>query len=346
VVALRPRDVDAFLAKPDSAHPLILLYGPDTGLVTERTDILVARLVRDPSDPFQLVRLDGDDLAAEPSRLIDEAMTIPLFGGRRTIRVKAGTKMFLGALETLVAKPPEDCTIVIEAADLRKGAPLRALFEKASCAVAIPCYVDAERDLARLIDDELRTANLRISAEARGALVALIGGDRQASRNEIRKLALYAHGAREITMDHILAVVADASALAIDPIVDGAFAGRPAEFETAYAKAVAAGVLPAVIIAAAQRQAGQLHRARLAMESRVPAAAVRESHFPRLHFSRVGAIESALQNWNASRLQRVVGQLGEAALEARRRPALAGAVAERALLSVSTAARIRAKDGA
>ena len=47
------------------------------------------------------------------------------------------------------------------------------------------------------------------------------------AENEIRKLALYAHGKGEVTLDDIAAVVTDASGLALDPIVDSAFAGKP-----------------------------------------------------------------------------------------------------------------------
>jgi DNA polymerase-3 subunit delta len=83
MVALRGKDIDSFLARPDPARPIILLYGPDAGLVRERADALIASGVDDPNDPFSLVRLDGDDLATEPSRLVDEAMTVPLFGESR-----------------------------------------------------------------------------------------------------------------------------------------------------------------------------------------------------------------------------------------------------------------------
>ena len=60
VVALRGREIDAFLARPDPGRPIILLYGPDAGLVRERADALLASAVDDPTDPFSLVRLDGD----------------------------------------------------------------------------------------------------------------------------------------------------------------------------------------------------------------------------------------------------------------------------------------------
>ena len=264
MVALRGREIDTFLARPDPGRPIILLYGPDAGLVRERADALLASAVDDPDDPFSLVRLDGDELSAEPSRLVDEAMTVPLFGGRRAIRVRAGSRSFAGGIDTLADMPIKDCRIVIEAGELRAENPLRKACERAKTAVAIACYPDGERDLAKLIDDELRIANLRITADARVSLTALLGGDRQASRNELRKLTLYAHGKGEVTLDDVMAVVADASELKIDPIVDGAFAGKPELVETEFAKAMVAGTYPGVIISAAQRQAAWLHKTALA----------------------------------------------------------------------------------
>ena len=153
---------------------------------------------------------------------------------------------------------------MIEAGELRAENPLRKACERAKTAVAIACYPDGERDLAKLIDDELRIANLRIAADARASLTALLGGDRQASRNELRKLTLYAHGKGEVTLEDVMAVVADASELKIDPIVDGAFAGKPELVETEFAKAMVAGTYPGMIISAAQRQAAWLHKTALA----------------------------------------------------------------------------------
>src|SRR5258708_31184127 len=260
VVALRGKEIDVFLARPDPGRPIILLYGPDAGLVRERAEALLASAVDDPNDPFSLVKLDGDELSAEPSRLVDEAMTVPLFGGRRAIRVRAGSRSFAGGVDTLADLTVKDCRIVIEAGELRPESPVRKACERAKTAVAISCYPDGERDLAKLIDDEMRGSKLSIAPDARAALMALLGGDRQASRNELKKLALYAHGTREVTLEDVMAVVADASELKLDPIVDGAFAGKPDLVETEFAKAMVAGTYPGMIISATQRQAAWLHK--------------------------------------------------------------------------------------
>jgi DNA polymerase-3 subunit delta len=285
--------------------------------------------------------MDGDELAAEPSRLVEEAMTVPLFGGRRAIRVRAGGKNFASGIDTLADSPLKDCRIVIEAGELRPESPLRKACERARTAVAIACYTDGERDIARLIDDEMRASNLRIAADARAALVLLLGGDRQASRNELRKLALYAHGAREVTLDDVMAVVADASELKLDPIVDGAFAGNPAMVEIEFNKAMNAGTYPGMIVSAAQRQAALLHKASLAVEEGASAAMVVESGFPRLHFSRKNVVETALRNFTPARLVLVIDQLANTALEVRKQSTLAAVIAQRALLAIAVNARRR-----
>ncbi|SEH79580.1 DNA polymerase III subunit delta [Tardiphaga sp. OK245] len=341
MVALRGKDIDTFLARPDAGRPIILLYGADAGLVRERADALMKSAVDDPNDPFSLVRMDGDDLAAEPSRLVEEAMTVPLFGGRRAIRVRAGSKNFSSGVDTLANSDIKDCRIVIEAGELRPESPLRKVCEKARTAVAIACYPDTERDLAKLIDEELRVSNLRMAPDARATLMSLLGGDRQASRNELRKLTLYAHGTGEVTLDDVMAVVADASELKIDPIVDGAFAGNPTAVEVEFNKAMIAGTYPGMIMMAAQRQAALLHKASLLVEAGSSASAAVESGFPRLHFSRKGTVEAALRNFSAQRLVNIIDQLAVAALDVRKQNALGAVIAQRALMSIAVNARRR-----
>ena len=86
MVALKTSEIESFVARPDPARAVVLVFGPDAGLVSERVDAIVRASVDDPDDPFSLVRLDGDAIASDPARLVDEATTVPLFGGRRAIR--------------------------------------------------------------------------------------------------------------------------------------------------------------------------------------------------------------------------------------------------------------------
>src|SRR5215468_3803205 len=103
MTAIKASDVDRFIIKPDPARPIVLVFGPDAGLVRERVDALVRASVDDPSDPFALARIQGDELSGNPARLIEEAHTVPLFGGRRAVLVKAGGRNIASAVETVIA---------------------------------------------------------------------------------------------------------------------------------------------------------------------------------------------------------------------------------------------------
>ena len=337
MVAIKSADVDRFLARPDPARPVVLVFGPDAGLVSERVNALVKASVDDVNDPFSLVRLEAEELSANPARLVEEAQTIPLFGGRRAVWAKAGSRNIAPAVEAVLALPSSECRMVIEAGDLRRNAPLRVVCERAKNAAALPCYADTERDLARLIDNEMRAADLALKPDARAMLIPLLGGDRAASRNELRKLALYAHGRGEVDVDDVTAVVSDASALALDELIDTAFAGRPAELEAQLAKVRAAGSPVGSIFFAAQRQLAQLHKWRTAIEAGAPFSL--DSVQPPLHFRRKSLVEAALKQWNAARLLATMTELANAVLASRKTPALADTLAERALLSLALKAR-------
>ena len=337
MVAVKAWEADAFVAHPDPARRVVLVFGPDAGLVSERANALVKASVDDPNDPFSLVRLEGEELTAEPSRLVEEAQTIPLFGGRRAVWVKTGSRNIAPAVEAVLALPTSECRVVIEAGDLRRNAPLRSLCERAKNAAALPCYPDSEKDLARLIDSELRAAGLVLKPDARAVLIPLLGGDRVASRNELRKLALYARGRGEVDVDDVTAVVSDASTLALDELVDTAFAGRPADLEAQLAKVRVAGSPLGSIFFAAQRQLAQLHKWRTTIESGAPFSL--DGVQPPLHFRRKTLVEAALKQWSAMRLTAAMAELADAVLASRRTSALAGTIAERALLSIAVKAR-------
>ena len=342
MTAIKSSDVDRFIARPDPGLPIVLVFGPDAGLVRERVDALVRASVDDPNDPFALARIEGEELSVNPGRLADEANTVPLFGGRRAVLLKVNSRHnILPSIEVVLDAPPRDCRVIVEAGELRKTAPLRTLFEKAKAAAAIACYPDNERDLARVIDEEMRAADLTIAPDARAALLSLLGGDRLASRNEIGKLTLYAKGAERIELADVMAVVADASALALDGVIDAAFAGRTAEVETEFSKARAGGSSPAAIVSAAIRQVANLHKMRLAVEAGDSVEFAMKRGAPPVHFTREKPVGAALRVWSPTRLLRAMEQLAEASLDMRRNAPMAEAIAQRTLLSIAVNARRR-----
>jgi DNA polymerase III subunit delta len=338
MVAVKADDVEGTLKRANLSAPVLLLYGPDAGLVAERARSLAERAVDDPGDPFQLIRLDGDAIAADRARLADEASTIGLFGARRAIWIKPTSRNIAPAVEAALAVPLQDTTVVIEAGDLAKSSPLRTLCEKSPKALALPCYPDSDRDLGAVVDESLRAAGLTIARDARIALLASLGGDRLATRGELLKLALYAHGRREVTLDDVDAVVSDVSSLALDSVVDGAFGGDFLAVDEGFQRLMAEGAAPSALLGALLRHALALLAARTDVEGGRNIAEVAGS-WRGLHFRRKPAVERQLAAWRSPALMKVVDKLQAAILTSRRAADLGAALAGRTLLDIAGEAR-------
>lgn len=331
-------EVDSWLASPDPRFSIVLIYGPDRGLVAERGNAFAAKTGLALDDPFSVVKLDAADVDREEGRLLDEARTVPMFSDRRLLWVRnAGAQKGLTEdIKVLVADPPGDAIILVEAGDLKKGVALRALVESAANAIALPCYSDSGRDIDQLIDEELTRAGMTISLEARHALRRSLGGDRLASRGEVAKLALFAHGASEVGLDDVRALTGDVSDQSFDNALDALLEGRVEDFDAAFTRQCQAGGHPFQALLTVMRQFQSLHAMRAAADTdRKSAAAIVASARPPVFFSRRKSVEKAVERWNSEALSRALTRLQAAVLQTRRRSDMSIAVARQALLGIA-----------
>lgn len=342
MVAVKAGEVEAAIRRADPRVVVFLVYGPDTGLVGERAKALAEGAVDDPADPFQLIKLEGDDIAGDPLRLADEANTIAMFSARRAIWIRPTSRNLVPAVAPLLDAPPRDARVVIEGGDLAKSSPLRTLCERSPVALALPCYADAARDVASLVDEALRNAGLSIDREARELLIGLLGADRVATRNELAKLVLYAHGKQSLTSEDIEAVVGDVSSLAVDAVVDAAFGGDLNALDRSFMRLAAEGLDAGVLAGFALRHALLLARARIGIDRGATAAAAADG-LRGLHFKRKSAVERQLRLWRSDTLRQAVIDLGETVHATRRQAGLADEIVLKALWSIALTARRAAR---
>ena len=336
-------DFDSFLRRDLGNASIILIHGPDTGLVSERSRAIIAAALDNPDDPFQLVRLDGDDLAADPPRLSDEALTIGLFGGKRVIWVRLGAKPILSALQPLLDQPASDCLIVLEAGDLKKTAPLRTLCERAKNVAAIICYGDESKSLTALAASIFKAAELSIDERSMQSLVAALGGDRAASRGEIEKLALYCHGQGQVTEADIEAVIANIAALETSALVDAVYDGNLVGIESRSARLFAEGLDPSMLLGSALRHALALKRlASMGVSGRD--AIGQQATALGIFFKRHDAVAGQLRHWRRDRIDRAIAQISDAIQQSRKTPRLSEAIAIRALWGLALAGRRQAAE--
>lgn len=332
-------EVDGFLSRPDTSFPVILLYGPDPGLVAERAERVAVLSGVDRSDPFSCVTLGADELERDIGKLFDEATTVSMFGGRRLVRVRgAGNgKNLADAIADLAANPPRETTIVIEAGDLKKSSALRAQAERGRASMALPCYADEGRSLDKMIDEELAAHSLGIDRPGRDALRARLGADRLASRGEVRKLCLYALGSAGITEEDVLAIVGDVSAETVDEAVDACASGDVKRLPELIARLTSGGANAFQLHSSLLRHFHGLLTIRQEIErdgATIQSAVERR----RPHFRRRPALETAAGAWTVARTIKALTRIEADILASRREAGLAGAILSATLMEIGVEA--------
>ena len=332
---------DAFIERLPKDVRFVLVHGPDEGLAHERSKGIVRKRLGEAIDPLRLVRLDGDALARDPGILSDEAYAIPLFGGARAIWIDAQGRDLVSALTPVIENPPKDCSIIVKAPLLKKGTPLRSLFENSNDAAAIECFGDESKTLTALIEKEARAAGLTMTADASAALLELLGEDRYTSRHEISKLMTYAINNAEVSVEDVEAIVSNVSLSGVDDLIDETIIGNMAIVVVDAAEYFAGGGDCEQLLARLTARLVLLYRLRVEIEQGRTFNSAWQILSARASPKSRRAINEATEHWTRHALGQQVADLREAAARIRSNPRLAGDLTIRALLTLASKARTR-----
>ncbi len=335
MVAVRHHEADAFLKDRAQTYHNVLLHGADSGVVYERAESLINAAGADRRDPFQFVDLDGDTLAGDTRRLIDEASTISLFGGKRVIRVRAGGRTPSAAFEPLL-EGETGALVIVQAGELKPTSALRQLFEKSPRAAAIACYEDDSASLSSLIRQTLNQKGLRITGDAEVVLLGMLGSNRASTRLELEKLCLYAQGEGEVTEAHIVAIMGDGGVHEAELLIDAALAGDLALLEREAGPLLRQVSNITSVLSAALRHFLVIRAVALAANN---SAAEMVLNIARIQGPRKQKTMEFGRRWPLAKVDRAIAILADTQLQSRRSSGIAASLAERALWSIALAAR-------
>lgn len=312
---LQYRQIEQFVQKPDKAARMILIYGPDTGLVSERAKIIGKTVVADLNDPFNVAALTTEQLLDDPARLSDEANAMSMMGGDRLIRIENGGDKLTTLLKKYLEAPGDHALVVVQAGELGPRSSLRMLCEKAKNAAAVPCYVEDERDLSRLIRESLQGQNIGIERDAVAWLAANISGDRAKVRSELEKLITY-KGAEKtpVSLRDVQEACGAAGAQTYDDLVYAVASRNTAAALKAYTTLTEEGVNFVVILRTLQNHFRRLHLIKARMMNGESEEQAIKALTPPLFFKLVPAFTAQLRSWSLPALDQTLSKL--AALEA------------------------------
>jgi DNA polymerase-3 subunit delta len=331
--------IEAFLEKPNPAVIAVLLYGPDQGLVRERADRLVASAAGDAADPFRVAELAADALKDDPVRLADEAAALPFSGGRRVVRIRDGKDPLANAVRNLLEVGTGGGLVVVEAGELGPRSLLRQVFESASAAAALPCYVDEGDTLRRVIADDLAAHGLLVTPEAADLLAGHLGADRGVTRRELEKLALYKGEPGQVEVDDVRAVVGDAGAVSLDAIAFAACGGDLPALDRALNSASAEGLHAIPLLRTVARHFQRLLQAHAVVAKGGTAKQAMDALRPAVFFRLQPQFRRQMHLWRGARLADGLVLLTETELECKRTGAPQELLCQRALFRLAELAR-------
>ncbi len=329
---------ESFLKAPDAAARVILVYGPDAGLVKERIARLTKGVCPDVDDPFRIADLTTAGLKDDPARLSDEAAAIAMTGGRRVGRLHDAADGITQILHGFLDNPTGDALVLLEAGELSPRSTLRKLVEAASNAVALPCYADEGGSLEAVIHESLRAQGLTAEPDAVAWLAEHLGGDRLLTRSELEKLALYMGGSGRVRLEDAAACIGDTAALSLDDLTTACAEGDHAAAQHSLERLYREGTSPIAVLRSLQRHFLRLHLAAGAMShGKTPDQALAVLR-PPPHFRLAEHLRSQLIRWPAERLSLALDLLLNAEIDCKSTGMPAEEICSRTIMQLTRAA--------
>jgi len=318
------KQIEPFVTSPDPKARVILIYGPDAGLVTERSKVISQSAVADLNDPFNVVTFTSEKLLSDPAAFHDEAYAQSLMGGNRLIIIKNGADSINGILKDYLEKPSNETLVVVESDNLSPRSSLRKLCEGAKNSAAVPCYVDDERNLAQIIRDMCTHAGYGIDQDALIAFSGAIVGDRTIARNEIEKLLLYKglkqgykgfdgefvrERTGQITMNDIYASCGDVRDWSMDKLVYAIGDGDVHQTHSIIQSLFKDQVAPIVLLRSTQNHFWRLLSVKSKIKEGMNQADALKTLTPPLFWKIQDAFQRQLNRWTISPLENALDAL-------------------------------------
>ncbi len=306
------KDIEPFVKKPNPKARAILVYGPDDGLMRERSNQLGLSAVSDLTDPFNVAILSGDLLSDDPARLSDEANAMSLMGGSRLVRIENASDKLTVLLKDYLANPSSENLVIVEAGELGPRSSLRLLFEKSEHAAAVPCYVDDEKGVGNLIRQTLSANGYTIQADAAAWFASNIIGDRGRVRGEIDKMMLYmGNQSKTVTLEDVRAACGDAGDQSIDDLLYAIGSGKTETALRAYNKLIDEGVNIVTILRSLQGHFRRLHYTKSLMREGADMDEAMRKLQPAVFFKYADSFKSQLRKWPEGRLLAFMNRLSQ-----------------------------------
>ena len=222
----KPYQLNALVHQLQKEFVAALVFGTDNAGVHEIAK-QIQKTIIPKAGPFSIVTLTPTDLKNNPNRVLEEANTPDLMGGRRLIWLKEATAQHADIMANFVEKCRTDTFLLMTADNLSKSAALRAESESSQNILVVACYPPETTDLRRIVQNFAQEIGFNFSSDAIDYLIQNTDNNTVILKNELDKIALWNSDKKHITLDIIQSLVGTGT-VNVDMLIQ-AFANRQTE---------------------------------------------------------------------------------------------------------------------
>ncbi len=328
-----------FIQKPSSDIRVVVIYGPNLGLIGEYYEKAFTKITKNNNDPFNIITLSSNSFKENSSVLMDEVSSFSLLGGSKSIFIKEIDATIKNSLKEYLKNPIEESLVIINAGDLKNSDSLITSLKKAKNAAVIACYDDKAADISQIATNKLRDAGISIERDALGMLANNISSDRQIVNSEIDKIITYAGDNKNIKIRDIRLLIGNSSEYSNDDLCYAIALGKDVEAQKIYSRMINEGIEPVSIIRSINMHFQKIFSVVSQIDNKTPIESAINSLIPRIIFFRMADFRKQVSIWNGKSLQSIFGLLLKAEKESKSTNYPNIELVSRLILQISVAAK-------
>lgn len=316
------RSIDSFLANPPKDVAVIVLFGPNRGMIDDYTDRLSQtwRAQLGMSGGDSLVSVNTDSLRKDPTGFMDPFRSVSMFHTGGTLYVvRKPPPVFpdlLTELESILAPkdghPPSEDRILVAADNLSKSSKLRKLAEsKAHWIAAVACYDESPDQLMRFAKECAQMPDIakQLEHEAAISLLDRVGDDRPSIRSRISQLGLYVGDRPTITRADVEALLQPSQETDVAPLIEAYLMQRPDQIALYWQRMAQIDTTEIISIVRILGYKLWYLRQGVVKSQSMPANQVPKAMRPPVFFKEEAAFKAQLKMWHLGRIDKVLRTL-------------------------------------
>ena len=212
------------------SYKILLLYGPNFGLINLLYKQTIKIMSIDLNDPFNVSKIDGREFKENPSILNDNIYTFGINKDKRIVILDLTyitiNKSIEGTILSAFSEKNDDYLLIIKASNLGSKNELVRFVENLDNGISVPCYDENIHNVNMQLSKLFRQYELTFSANFISTLSSNFNSDTLINLMEIKKLESFLIDNENITEEMILSLIKDNTDFNLNKIIQLCLSGK------------------------------------------------------------------------------------------------------------------------